>query len=152
MFRERRLATVRCQLNQFMRYNFNKFLFLSFVLCLSACKGNDDVPIEQVFLLDETITVNGEERGYIFHLTSMEMKSSVLNSWAISNNCINNAELVEVNDGYIHTRWDNCNNNVTLEYYLTKDGGHSWPGGNPDRPGADDPSTAITANDLMWAL
>lgn len=56
------------------------------------------------------------------------------------------------NSLYTHEVFSECDNGVTLEYYLTEDGGHSWPGGEQSRDGADDPSTAIDANALLWTF
>jgi polyhydroxybutyrate depolymerase len=37
-----------------------------------------------------------------------------------------------------------------VELNLTKDGGHSWPGGLQPRAGADAPSKAFDATDVIW--
>ncbi len=46
--------------------------------------------------------------------------------------------------------WKNEFDVPVIVHYATKDGGHSWPGGNKVRPGADPPSKAIDANTLIW--
>jgi poly(3-hydroxybutyrate) depolymerase len=45
---------------------------------------------------------------------------------------------------------NSCINSTTVTLHLTKDGGHSWPGGAPARPNADAPSKAFNATDVMW--
>lgn len=75
---------------------------------------------------------------------------TVLDSWSSKNTCANEAEVLVENSDYTHTRWTNCSDNVSLEYYLTKDGGHGWPGGLPGTNNADNPSAVINANDLLW--
>lgn len=47
-------------------------------------------------------------------------------------------------------RWTNCVDDAEVIYYLTPDGGHSWPGGVAPRKKADEPSEVIDANELMW--
>ena len=75
---------------------------------------------------------------------------TVLDSWSSKNTCADEAEVLIENSDYTHKRWTNCSDNVSLEFYLTKDGGHGWPGGLPGTSNADNPSTVISANDLLW--
>lgn len=75
---------------------------------------------------------------------------SVLNVWALADECTSGPQLVVDNTDYSVTEWENCENNTVIRYYLTKDGGHAWPGGIKARPGADEPSKAINANTLIW--
>lgn len=74
---------------------------------------------------------------------------SVLNAWATRNGCRATGIAID-NKDYKVTKWSDCNGSVTIQYYLTKDGGHAWPGGLPGRRGADTPSKAINANELLW--
>ncbi len=76
--------------------------------------------------------------------------NSVLKTWSKKNNCNALAQVITNNSGYKLTRWSNCSSNAIIDYYLTKDGGHGWPGGLPGGPNSDTPSTAINANDLLW--
>jgi len=75
---------------------------------------------------------------------------SVLNFWSLNNNCANVAEVIVDNSDYKLSKWTNCNENVAIEYYLTQDGGHGWPGGLRGSAIGDNPSTVINANDLLW--
>lgn len=72
---------------------------------------------------------------------------SVLTVWSINNGC-GDDPVVQDNEEFVKTTWDNCGDQSAIEYYLTYDGGHSWPGGKP-RALADPPSEYINANDLM---
>jgi len=54
------------------------------------------------------------------------------------------------NGRYIYKTWTTCENEVVMQYYLTHDGGHAWPGGKPASMWADTPSTAINATRLAW--
>jgi polyhydroxybutyrate depolymerase len=75
---------------------------------------------------------------------------SVLNVWSLKNTCINTAQVIVNDANYKFTKWTNCNGNVTMQYYLTKDGGHSWPGGLAGSIIGDPPSKVINANNLIW--
>ncbi|GAB3954528.1 PHB depolymerase family esterase [Spirosoma harenae] len=58
---------------------------------------------------------------------------------------------VKQEDKYTFSQWDFCNENVVIQYYLTSDGGHSWPGGNKGaRRIGDPPSEAFVNNDIIW--
>jgi len=74
---------------------------------------------------------------------------SVQNAWALMNNCnIINDTLNEGSD-YTHIRWSDCDCMYEQQFYITNDGGHSWPGGMQS-PLGDPTSGFINANDLMW--
>ena len=53
-------------------------------------------------------------------------------------------------DGVDVWNWSNCADSSEIVFYLTKDGGHSWPMGIAPRRRADQPSEVINANELMW--
>jgi polyhydroxybutyrate depolymerase len=76
--------------------------------------------------------------------------ADVLSEWSAKNTCKTPAQVVVDDSRYKLTKWLNCNNNASLEYYLTQDGGHGWPGGLPGGPNSDIPATSINANDLLW--
>lgn len=75
---------------------------------------------------------------------------SVLKIWALTNNCGSDKPVETSFENYTKYQWLNCYNSVHIEYYLTKDGGHAWPGGIKSRVGADTPSKAIDANEIIW--
>jgi polyhydroxybutyrate depolymerase len=75
---------------------------------------------------------------------------SALQVWSRIDGCNALPYVVTDTTLYTHTQYGNCNNNTTVQLYLTKDGGHSWPGGLPARPAADAPSAAFDATDLIW--
>ncbi|MGA0557514.1 alpha/beta hydrolase family esterase [Larkinella sp. VNQ87] len=75
---------------------------------------------------------------------------SVLSVWAGLNAC-RPAPVTRVdNAGYSLREWTDCAPKSVIQAYLTKDGGHSWPGGQKARPQADEPSSAIQATDIIW--
>lgn len=75
---------------------------------------------------------------------------SVMSSWKGSNLC--GSDSTENRAGYDYFSWANCSDSSEIELYITDDGGHSWPGGTQPRNKADEPSTTINANALMWAF
>jgi polyhydroxybutyrate depolymerase len=75
---------------------------------------------------------------------------SVLNVWSISSDCKTIAQVLQDDDDFKFTKWSSCNDDVAVEYYLTQDGGHGWPGGLPGSVNGDAPSKVINANDLLW--
>lgn len=75
---------------------------------------------------------------------------SVLNGWALRNACTSMPRVVVDNGRYRLTEWSFCRDNAIIQCYLTQDGGHAWPGGLKSRPHADQPSTALYANDVIW--
>lgn len=77
---------------------------------------------------------------------------SVLQVWAARNGCRSEAQLVTDNGRYRQVQWVTDDGTPLIIHYLTADGGHAWPGGERTRPNADPPSTAIQANDIIWAF
>jgi polyhydroxybutyrate depolymerase len=75
---------------------------------------------------------------------------SVLNVWSNTNACGTKAQRLADNSGYTFFKWSDCLNQVSINYYLTKDGGHAWPGGVAGSAIGDTPSRVIKANDLLW--
>lgn len=73
----------------------------------------------------------------------------VLNFWAKKNGCTSPKQLVYSNKLYSFYQWKGCDQS-RIDFYLTNDGGHGWPGGLPGGPKSDTPSKAIQANDLLW--
>ena len=75
---------------------------------------------------------------------------SALQVWAGIDGCSPAPQVVTNAPLYTQTQWINCSGSTTIQRYVTKDGGHSWPGGLPARPAADTPSAAFDATDLIW--
>jgi len=100
--------------------------------------------------LDEHVPYNG---GYGNGVTGIycEPVDSVLTGWSLKNGCTVSKQLTESTSLYSFYQWTGCNNS-RIDYYLTEDGGHGWPGGLPGGPNSDIPSTAISANDLLWSF
>jgi len=122
------------------------------LMVTQPCNPSHPVPILHMHsLLDENVPYMGgigvgPSKAYNHPV------DSGLNVWSTINACSNKAQVVEDNAGYKLTEWTNCNNAVTIQWYMTKDGGHAWPGGLPGSAMGDTPSTAISANELLWAF
>lgn len=117
-------------------------------MTMSECSPFYEVPIIHFHsYLDSNVPYDGGVgSGFSSHYNPPV--DSVLNVWASINNCqITNDTLVD-NGEYTHVVWDNCDCTYSIEYYITLDGGHSWPGGQSVL--GDLPSEYINANDLMW--
>ena len=75
---------------------------------------------------------------------------STLHVWSAINGCDANPRVVFDNALYAQWQFMACRAGGAVLLNLTKDGGHSWPGGLPPRPGADAPSEAFSATDVIW--
>ncbi|MEZ4722102.1 MAG: PHB depolymerase family esterase [Flavobacteriales bacterium] len=73
---------------------------------------------------------------------------SVRQFWASHLRCMNDS--TSATDGFDFWSNSNCADSSEIQFYITNDGGHSWPGGTQPRKKADTPSTVIDANELMW--
>lgn len=112
------------------------------------CDPNRTIPILHIHsILDTKIPYEGGIGigGYYYPPVD-----SVLKVWSGINQCSVTNEVLVDNSSYKLTRWSSCDSNAAIDFYLTKDGGHSWPGGLRPRPQADTPSTAINAADVIW--
>lgn len=76
---------------------------------------------------------------------------SVLSVWSSIDACQIENDTLQNDSSLTHVVWENCDCSYSIEYYITQDGGHSWPGGTGTLIG-DLPSEVINANDLMWAF
>ncbi|MFA7419979.1 MAG: PHB depolymerase family esterase [Melioribacteraceae bacterium] len=112
----------------------------------NICKPNQVVPILHIHSeRDKKVPPSGGKgiRGYYFPSVD-----STLKEWATFDKC--SAEpLVDKQKNYTKFVWKNESSQEIIEYYLTKDGGHSWPGSKKSRLLADKPSKAIDANSLI---
>jgi polyhydroxybutyrate depolymerase len=118
------------------------------MLTTSPCNPSRSVPILHIHSeLDLKVPPQGGNglAGYYFPPVD-----SVLRVWAKVDSCSSIEPIVTDFDNYTKYEWKNSQNTICIDYYLTKDGGHSWPGGIKSRDRADSPSMAVDANDLIW--
>lgn len=75
---------------------------------------------------------------------------SVHRVWAEHNGCTSVPNTIVDDDKYQLTEWPGCTSGAVIRRYLTRDGGHAWPGGQKSNRRGDEPSTVINATDLIW--
>ncbi len=122
----------------------------STMVVTQPCNPSRAVPILHMHsVLDEHIPYAGGRGNGISGVYAPPL-DSVFNVWSSKNACVTKAQIAVNNSSYTFTRWVGCNNNTVIHYYLTKDGGHAWPGGLPGSLNGDTPSKVINANDLLW--
>lgn len=122
----------------------------STMVAASACHPARPMPVLHMHSkLDQSVVYTGGIGNGISNVYCPPL-DSVLNVFSLQNNCNNPAQVIFSNNLYTFKKWSSCTNNVSIQYYLTNDGGHGWPGGQPGGPNSDTPSTAINANDLLW--
>ncbi len=79
---------------------------------------------------------------------SMTSQDSTMKIWRALNNCQSVDTIVNGKGlNYDFIKIHNCSCKVEYHHYSTTDGGHSWPGGNPNNNPA---SKQINATDLLW--
>ena len=70
--------------------------------------------------------------------------------WARHNGC---GEPVGVETSVsARTEWTSCGSGAPVIFHSVKGNGHAWPGGQPGRQGAAEPSRAFDATAEMWAF
>lgn len=69
--------------------------------------------------------------------------------WQQRNGCTKRDTIVNGGTlGYSFIRLSDCDCDVEVHHYATADGGHSWPGGEPNN--VSPPSTQLNATDMLW--
>lgn len=116
------------------------------------CQPSRAVPVLHMHSAQDANVPYKGGKGSGFSNTYYPPLDSILQAWSLVNACATPAQVVVNNDKYTLTKWSGCTDNVTIQYYLTKDGGHAWPGGLPGGPTGDMPSVVINANDLLWTF
>ncbi len=115
---------------------------------LNECKSTKPIPILHLHsILDKKVPFDGGTGivGNVFPATT-----AGLTIWSKLNECKTLAKVIKDDANYKQTQWLDCKNNAIITLYLTKDGGHSWPGSVKSRVAADEPSTVISANDVIF--
>lgn len=111
------------------------------------CVSIRPVPVLHIHSkLDTKVPYNGGKSTFGFIIPPVEQG---INAWLKNNSCNTTSKTVQNFEKYSIAKWANCTNS-SVEIYLTKDGGHSWPSGEKVRSDADETSTAINANDVIW--
>jgi polyhydroxybutyrate depolymerase len=69
--------------------------------------------------------------------------------WTTTDGCRPQAQTDSLGD-IRHEVWTGCAGSTSVELYTIVGGGHSWPGGVPEGPGADQPTSTISASQVIW--
>jgi polyhydroxybutyrate depolymerase len=118
------------------------------LITTQACTAARPVPILHIHsALDTKVPYAG---GYGLANYYFPPVDSGLHVWAAINGCNAAPETVIDAPLYTQTQYAGCAGNEMIQLYLTKDGGHAWPGGLQARSAADEPSKAFDATDLIW--
>lgn len=82
--------------------------------------------------------------------TDFTSQDSTLRIWTAKNECATRDTVVNGGStGFTQIRIHNCRCSVEVHHFATTDGGHSWPGGNPNNNPV---STQIDATAQMWSF
>lgn len=118
------------------------------LIAAQPCEPSRAIPILHIHSeLDTKVPYAGGKGLAGYNFPSID---STLTVWAGLDKCNPSPIVVEENDSYQHIEWQDCKDDARIELYLTKDGGHAWPGGHKSRAAADEPSHAFNATDLIW--
>ncbi|MEA3446339.1 MAG: T9SS type A sorting domain-containing protein, partial [Bacteroidota bacterium] len=121
---------------------------------VAATMSFDCLPVNPVSIihfhsyLDENIPYDGGIGNGVSDHYNPPL-DSVFDVWAGFNSCSVFADTVYNGTDYAKIGWTGCNCNSEIIYYITHDGGHSWPGGSSTIFG-DSVSQYISASNLMW--
>lgn len=117
------------------------------LIATPPCNPQRAVPILHIHsALDTKVPFNGGNGLDNVWFPSVD---STIGIWSAIDSCDTPPQVTD-HGNYQLTEWKDYHGNVAIDLYLTRDGGHSWPGGLKPREKADPPSTAINATDLMW--
>ncbi len=117
-------------------------------MVVDDCAPTRPVPVLHLHsVLDENVPVGGGA-GVGPETNEYPPLDATIGSWVAINGCPADPDEVTA-EQVTHRTWGPCEADTVVELYLTDDGGHGWPGGQPGSRRGDEPSTAIDANELM---
>lgn len=120
----------------------------------TACKPNRVMPILHIHSqLDRNVPYTGGVGTKSINKQWNSPVDSTLTVFAQLAKCSTTKQAVKTTDKYTFYQWSGCQDGADIQYYLTTDGGHSWPGGTKAvRFIGDAPSEAFVNNDLIWSF
>ena len=120
----------------------------------TSCKPRRVMPILHVHSqLDRNVPYTGGVGTKSINKQWNAPVDSTLTVFAQLAHCNIQKQIVRTTDKYTFYKWSDCQEGAEIQYYLTTDGGHSWPGGQKGaRFVGDTPSDAFVNNDLIWSF
>lgn len=81
---------------------------------------------------DPVVTWEGdiERIGFLFRSSIIKSVPETTAFWQEQNNCTKSSTRIEVQDNLYYEEYGECRDNVTLQQWVMKDVGHTWPGQN----------------------
>lgn len=118
-------------------------------MTIDVCQPSRPVPVIALHsFLDTSVPyLGGVGDGVSIHYNSPQ--DSVQTAFALHADCAVLNDTVQNDSALTVVSWRDCDCGQEMLLYMTRDGGHSWPGGTQTVIG-DPPSQVISANDLMW--
>ena len=115
-----------------------------------SCKPSRPIPILHIHALDDELAPF--EGGPGPEEVDYGSVQDTIDWWVERNQCNNEkTRVLEVGGAYCDS-YSNCAGDSEVRLCVTTEGGHSWPGGSKPREGADTPSTAINATEIIWVF
>jgi polyhydroxybutyrate depolymerase len=116
------------------------------------CSPEKPISILHIHAKDDDHVLFNGGAGKVLNEAKVTNFSSVpdtVSKWVKQNGCDLSPKRILEKPGAYCDLYSKCKNNTEVELCVTETGGHSWPGGKKPRGGGN-PSTAISANDIMW--
>lgn len=119
-------------------------------LMFDPCAPSRPVPILHAHSkLDENVPyLGGAGSGPGTDGITFPETRAMLDAWAARDACPASPQ-TEAQAGQTTTRWAGCGGGASIEYHLSDDGGHAWPGGLPGSAMGDTPTQVFDLNDLL---
>jgi polyhydroxybutyrate depolymerase len=110
----------------------------------TACKATRPVPVLHIHSVKD---LNVPHLGGLgINKNAFPPVLEGLNYWVTRNGCKPTAKVVQDDEKFKLSTWTGCQNEASIYYFLTKDGGHAWAGARWVRKDADEPSKNVNAN------
>jgi polyhydroxybutyrate depolymerase len=118
----------------------------------ASCKPSRPVPVIHFHAVnDEMVNFNGGPGPKSFTQSDFTSVPSTVTKWVALDAADPKSRRVLSANGAHCDLHPAKSGGAPVELCVTDSGGHSWPGGGPQQ-GRKQPSTAISANDLMWTF
>jgi polyhydroxybutyrate depolymerase len=122
-----------------------------------SCKGAKPVSVLHIHAKDDDhVLFEGGAGKNAFkdrsQVTEFSSVASTIEKWRAIDGCEAKPKRILDKKGAYCDRFETCKSSTRVQLCVTDSGGHSWPGGKKPSSfaGGSDPSTAISANDVMW--